>query len=138
MLIQLDWKTISATMITISWVLHNTRYDMSHISVIRLMSRLQITWSPIKYFNSKKVSFLRPIFHVHEIKKNIGDQAKMKIWLKKFLFFLVFYFNFHRFTRDLFLNSNILISVFTYTRNWVEKPHESDWSIFFLVGQLFF
>ena len=24
----------------------------------------------------------------------------------------------------------LLTSVFTYTRNWAEKPHESDWSIF--------
>ena len=27
---------------------------------------------------------------------------------------------------------------FVITRNWEAKPHEYDWSIFFLVGQLFF
>ena len=104
--VQLDWHTISATVINVSWVQYSITYVMSHIAVIRRTSRSNLDWSPTIFSTGKKVSFLRPIFHIHAIKKNIGDQAGFKIWLKKFSYFLAFYFNFQYFTQGRILNSS--------------------------------
>ena len=79
MCVQLDWKTISATVIMFSRVRHSITHVMSHIVVIRMTSRTELDMSSITYTSGKKVDFLRPIFHIHAIKKKFEGRSEIKI-----------------------------------------------------------
>ena len=85
--LQLDWKTISATMIKSAWVSYNKICVMSHIVVLRRTSRSHLDWTPTIFSSDKKVSFFSMIFHIHAAKKHFGVHPELKIWSNKFTYF---------------------------------------------------
>ena len=132
-MLQLDWKTISATMKKSAWVRYNIRYDMSHLVITRMMCRSRISWSTIIYTPSKKVSFFFLWFNINIYNFKSVDQVNYKIRVRSYSFFQADLKKIQYFTQERFLN--YVPSKQVYAHSWlrVEKIQESDWSKFFIL-----